>query len=45
MDDHDLGSEGRSGMLANYESFLLTEQKELAKDQGSLFGEIPRRRI
>ena len=47
MDDlHDLGSEGRSEMLATYESFLLlTEQRELAKDQGSLFGEIPSEKI
>ncbi len=43
MDDlHHLRSKGRSEMLATYESFLLlTEQTELAKDQGSLFGEVP----
>ena len=47
MDDlHHLGSKGRNEMLATYESFLLlTEQRELAKDQGSLFGEIPWRKI
>ena len=46
MDDlHHLGSMGRNEMIATYESFLLlTEQRELAKDQGSLFGDIPSER-
>tara|TARA_B100000963_G_scaffold361458_1_gene396990 strand:+ start:216 stop:3734 length:3519 start_codon:yes stop_codon:yes gene_type:complete len=43
MDElHGMGSKGRNEMLSTYESFLLlSEQRELAKDQGNLFGEIP----
>ena len=46
MDDlHHHGSKGRNEMLQPMNRFFYLRNRELAKDQGSLFGEIPLRKI